>query len=221
MALCGTCPDAVVRTLRRRVNDALGQVRAIRSLSGAFSRVLQDVAGLAADEVSSAVNGIPTVPGIGLDDILGYLTCPLTPLAIALEPEDFEALDPRVQLSKLKELIGSEVDAARASYEGALDNSVYAGVLSIARRYANEFIRIGFDEVVFAEAILVAASVLALCGEEEYTSGGYVEFANEIEGFSLTGGLPSDMDPNTAAVTQRLIEGETKLKALQTALVTL
>jgi len=66
---------------------------------------------------------------------------------------------------------------------------------------------------------VISATVLAVCGETEYTEGPYLEFANELTGFSLTGGIPTGIDANVAALLQRLIEAEVRFKAAALALV--
>lgn len=219
---CGTCPDAVTFTLRSKVEIALDQVRSIKELSFNYNRALQDVAGLAEGVVASIAAAIPDVPGLDFGDILGYLTCPLTPLALALgNLNEFTELDPRVQLARLRGLIRAEIEYARRGFEDALAQIDFRNVVDIARKYVNEFLRIRFDAVAFAEAVVITATVYAVCGEDEYVEGPYLDFANEVQDFSLTGGVPSSLDVNVAAIVQRLLEAETKFTALQASLVAL
>lgn len=218
MPSCGTCPDAVTFTLRRIVQEQLDNVRSIKSLTDSLSRALQDIAGLADLDIQGLLDGIPEIPTIDFTEILGYLTCPLTPLALALDITQIQALDPNVQLQKLKRLAQSSIEQARAAFETALDESPFRQLINIARRFATEITRIRFDEIRFAEAVLVSATVLAVCGTGEYEAGPYLEFANEVQDFSFVGGVPADLDANVAAIVQKLVQSELKFKAAAAAL---
>ena len=219
---CGTCPDAVTFTLRNIVQQELDKVRAIKNKTNLFSRALQDIAALADDAINSALQAIPTIPTIDFTDILGYLTCPLTPLALALgDLSELTDLDPQTQLRRLMNLFKSTIDRARRNYEDALSAADTNQLIGLARKYANEFVRLRFDPVTFSQAILISATVFAVCGLDEYTEGPYLDFANEIQGFSLVGGLPADLDNNVAAIVQKLIGAEQVFKAQLQALTTL
>lgn len=216
---CSNCPDAVTFTLRDIVQTELDNVRSIKNLSTSISRALQDVAQLAVDTVERAIDLIPVLPGLDFTEILGYLTCPLTPLALAVDFEQFaNALDPTVQLQRLKALGRSVLNNARREFEAFLAASDYRQIIGIARKFANEFLRIRFNPVSFAKAVVISATVLAVCGQEEYEAGPYLEFANELTNFSLTGPIPSGLDVNVSALLQRLIEAETRFKTAALAL---
>lgn len=216
---CESCPDAVTFTLRDVVQTELDNIRSIKNLSTAISRALQDVAQLAVDTVERAIDLIPVLPGLDFSEIIGYLTCPLTPLALAVDFDQFaSALDPTVQLQRLKALGRSVLNNARREFEAFLDASDYRQVIGIARKFANEFLRIRFNPASFAKAVVISATVLAVCGREEYEAGPYLEFANELTNFSLTGPIPSGLDVNVSALLQRLIEAETRFKTAALAL---
>lgn len=220
MATCGECPDAVIFTLRDTVQQELFKVRSIIDLAPRVSDALANVATLAIDTVDQALGLVPALPILDFAEILSYLTCPLTPLALLVDFEQFASiLDPTVQLQRLKSLATASLNAARRAYEDFLTDSEFAQVIGLARRFANEFVRISFNPISFARAIVISASVLTLCGEEEYTNGPYLEFANTIQGFSLVGGLPTSMDQNVAALIQRLLEGEARFRLAAQALV--
>ena len=217
---CESCPDGVTFTLRDIVQAELDKVRAIKSLSNVVSRALQDVADLAITTIDVALDAIPVLPGLDFTELFEYLTCPLTPLALAVDFDGtFAQLDPTVQLQRFKSLGKALLNKARRDYELLLKTSDYHQVINLARKYANEFTRMKFDAVSFAKAIVISATVLAVCGEGEYTEGPYQDFANEITNFSLTGGIPSDIDGNVAALLQRLIEAEVRFKASALALI--
>lgn len=157
MAACGNCPDAVTYSLRTIVEAELDKVRAIKELSDVFSRALQDIAALADGVVSAALSEVPTLPAFDFTDILGYLTCPLTPLVLLVDFEEFQSLDPTVQLQRLKSLAKAEIDVARQRYEDVLAASDYRQVINLARKYANEFLRVRLDPESFAKAVVITA----------------------------------------------------------------
>lgn len=222
MVACGTCPDSVTFTLRNIVQGELDKVRGIKNKTQLFSRALSDVAALADDSINAAQVSIPTVPQIDFTDILGYLACPLTPLALAVDDlSALTALDPQTQLRRLMNLGKAEIDKSRRDYEDLLDAADTNQLIGLARKYANEFVRVRFDSGTFAKAILIASTVLAVCGTAEYTDGPYLDFANEIDGFSLVGGLPADLDNNVATIVQKLVSAEVTFKAQVQALTSL
>jgi len=221
MSACGNCPDAVTYTLRETVQVELDKVQALSDLGGFVSRALQDVALLAIDVIDTALNAIPVLPGLDFAEILGFLTCPLTPLALVVDFDQFiNELDPTIQLQRVKSLGRSLVNKARRDYEDIINASDFRQVINLARRYSNEFLRLAFNPVSFAKAVVISATVLAVCGEEEYQAGPYQDFANAISNFSVsTNGVPASMDQNVAALVQRLIEADLRLKAMAVVLV--
>lgn len=212
---CGTCPDAVTATLRRKVQAELDKLRAITKLTGFFNDSFGATAGVAVSDVDGAVNSIPSPVPLDFLGILQYVTCPLTPLALGLGLSDLTALDPNAQLQKVKSLGTGNIDTARANYEKSLNNSVNAKLIEQARRYEREMRRLQFDANSFAEALVISAVVQIVCGQDEFTQGPFQAFATLAQGFSFTGGVPSTLDQNLAALIQRLSQGEAKFKALR------
>lgn len=217
MSSCG-CPDAVIFHLRSRVQRELEKVRAIKRSTGLFDSATSEVIGLAGGDIDTAVGLIPAASPVDFLDLLAYLTCPLTPLAVGLGITDLQDLDPTIALNKVSELRGSEVESARSNYEGSLRRSTNANLIKIARKYVSELLRIRFDANTFAEAVLISATVLAVCGTSEYNSGPYAAFALEIQDFSFQNGVPSTLSQNAAAVVQKLLRAEQKFKELREAL---
>ena len=222
VALCANCPDAVIVVLRNIVQAELDKVRSRKNITSLFSRALTDLAGLADAAVLAALNAIPTVTLIDFSDIIAYLTCPLTPLALGLDDTGaLTSLDPRVQLRRLQNLFKAQIDKARRDFEDFLDAASTNQIIALARRYANELVRQRFDPVSFAKAILVSSTVLSVCGLTEYQAGPYQAFANEIVDFSLVGGVPANLDNNVAALVQKLVSAEAAFKAQLAAITTI
>lgn len=215
---CG-CPDPVVYTLRGRVQRELDKVLAIKTATGFFNSATKDVVGGAGPDIDNAVAAIPSAGDLDFTDILEYLTCPLTPLALGLNLTDLSALDPTLLLNKVKGLRSGELENARKSYETSLSSSPSGGLIKIARKYTNELLRLQFDATSFTEAVIISATVLALCGSEEYEAGPYAAFANATSDFSFQNGVPSTLDQNAAAIVQKLLTAEAKFKQLREAAI--
>jgi hypothetical protein len=215
---CG-CPDAVVYALRGRVQRELDKVLAIKNATGLFNRASKDVIGNAAGDIDSALATIPTASPLNYLDLVQYLTCPLTPLALGLSITDISALDPTIALNKVKGLRSGEIEHARSNYEGVLSSSANSGLIRIARKYVNELLRLQFNSSSFTEAVIISATVLATCGTDEYTAGPYAAFANAVTDFSFQNGVPTGLDQNAAAIVQKLLSAEAKFKALRESVV--
>lgn len=215
---CG-CPDAVVYTLRSRVSRELSKVRAIKAATGLFNTATQEVIGNAGADLDAAANLIPTPVPINYLDLLQYLTCPLTPLAIGLELSDIQSLDPNVALAKVKNLKTGEVENSRKNYESYLASSTNSDLVKTARKYALELLRMEFNSASFTEAVIISATVLAVCGQEEYQAGPYASFANEIVDFSFQNGVPSGLSQNAAAIVQKILNAERKFEQLRKAVL--
>jgi len=217
---CGTCPDAVTQVLRKRVRAATDKLAALLDATNFFNDAFGAVAGVAVAAVDAAVDSIPTPVSFDFLDILGYVTCPLTPLALGLGGiDELTDLDPSVQAQKIKGLGSGDIARARRNYEAVLNNSPHAKLIKQARRYEQKLRRLDFTASVFAEALLIAATVQTVCDQGEFEEGGFQAFAQLADGFSFTGGVPATLDPNLAALLQRLAQGEAKFKALREGLV--
>lgn len=212
---CGTCPDAVTATLRRKVQVELDKLRSITRLTSFFNDAFGETAGVGVSDVDAAVASIPTPTPLNFLGILQYVTCPLTPLALGLGIGDLAGLDPNTQLQKVKALSTGNIDTARSNYEKSLGNSVNAKLISQARKYEREMRRLQFNPESFAEALVISASVFVVCGQEEFVSGPFQAFATLANDFSFTGGVPSTLDQNLAALIQKLTQAEAKFKALR------
>jgi hypothetical protein len=181
-----------------------------------FNDSFGSVAGTGFEDVNSAVSAIPSPHNLNLVEILQYVTCPLTPLALALgDLDDLLTLDPSAQAQKIKGLSTGDIDEARKSYEKVLGNSANAKLIKQVRKYEAELRRIQFNAQSFAEALVICATVQVVCGNEEFVTGPFQSFATLANGFSFTGGVPSTLDTNLAAVVQKLKQGEDKFKALR------
>jgi len=81
---CGTCPESVVNMIRVDVAESLKIVMRLKRLTTILNRALA-----AADEgllaiIHALIDAIPSPPLFNIKEILGLLTCPLTPQAVAI-----------------------------------------------------------------------------------------------------------------------------------------
>ena len=81
---CGGCPASVIATLSARVQISLNQVLAAQRLATEFSNLWTMVDADLIAHVNAVVGGLPNIPYPDLTEIVGFWTCPLTPLALAL-----------------------------------------------------------------------------------------------------------------------------------------
>ena len=209
----------MIYTLRGRVQRELDKVLAITNSTTLFNSASKDVVGNAGADIDAAVGVIPSAAPINYLDLLAYLTCPLTPLALGLSITDITSLDPTIALNKAKGLRLGEIQQARKNYEDSLSRSPNSGLIKVARKYTNELVRLQFDATSFTEAVIISATVLAVCGTDEYNAGPYAAFANATTNFSFANGVPSGLDQNAAAIVQKLLNAEQKFKSLRESLV--
>jgi hypothetical protein len=215
---CSNCPDAVVAVLRTKVRSELNKLSAIVSMTAFFNDAIGSTAGVAVADTQSAVDAIPVASALSPLDILEYVLCPLTPLALGLDGiQDLVSGDVNTQTKKVQGLSKGNVDRARREYEKALKNSPNDKLIRQARKYEQRLRQIGFDANSFAEAVVITATVQSVCDADEFDDV-FLQFAQLAQNFSFTGGVPATLDQNLAALIQRLSQGEAKFAALRDAL---
>lgn len=215
---CGTCPDNVVSVLRTRVRQELDKLTAITRMTSFFNDAIGEVAGIGAEDVGNAVEAIPSPVSTNFLDILGYVTCPLTPLALGLdEVSDLTDGDLNSQLKALQGLQKGTIDKARREYEQTLSNSPNSKLIGQSRKYERQLRQIRFNSASFSEAVLITATVQSVCDQQEFDDV-FVDFAVLSADFNFVGGVPGTLDTNLAAMIQRLGAGEAKFSALSESL---
>jgi hypothetical protein len=208
----------VVSVLRTRVRRELDKLTAITRMTSFFNDAVGDVAGVGVSDVNSAVGAIPSPVSTNFLDLLGYVTCPLTPLALGLDAiSDLTNGDLNTQLKAVQSLGTGTIDKSRRAYESTLNNSVNAKLIRQSRKYERQLRQIGFNQESFAEAVLITATVQSVCDDDEFDDV-FEQFAQLSQGFSFVGGVPGTLDNNLAAMIQQLSAGELKFKALRESL---
>lgn len=215
---CG-CPDAVTATLRRIVQTELEKAKAILRKTGLFNAAVGNSVGAVGADLDQANSEIPLPLALDANTVGSYLTCPLTPLALGLQSGgDLLALDQTALFTKVKGLGKGQLDKARKNYDVSLESSSNAKLIKIARTYVKELLRLDFNQSTFEQAVLITATVQEVCEDDEYTQGPYQAFATVAQDISFSGGVPSGLSPNAAAIVSKLLIAEEKFEALRRSL---
>jgi hypothetical protein len=228
---CATCPDPVKSVLRRRVNLDLQRVRAIKQMTTAVNRLVTELADKVTADLSLLIQLVGNIPEpvIDISELINWLTCPLLPIAI-LEDQRvgqaaFDALDPAVQIQKLKSMLAAYVEDLNNIYRTALRALNSYDIIALLQKYLDELKRIDLDAESFARSVAITATVAGLGQADagcltEFNEGPYAEFAQEITTFSFTGLYPTGFNANVATVMNHLAEAERKLSGWRVLIVT-
>ena len=207
-----TLPELHPSAVQQPVEDALGQVRAVKRRAQAVNTALKGIVGSAAADVAGIAALIPLPPILDLAEIVSVLACPLTPLALALDASILASLDPREVYGLVQKQIVLFTRGVIADYEAGLKGLGSFKVVGILKRFIEDLLRINLDAVLLAEATAIATFVQGTC-PEEFAAGPYQEFLDEITGFSLDGVVPSTLDSDVSAVVVQLQVGDGKIAA--------
>jgi len=193
-------------------------LRAVLRLTNFFNDAVGAIAGAVFDDVCAAVDAIPLPVPTTFIDLLAYLTCPLTPLALI--NGDIASLiesDVNSQLKAVQNFNQGIIDRARRSYEDILGSSINAKLIDQIRKYDRQLRQLSFDPVSFAEAVVATAIVQSVCDDDEFDDV-FVDFAKLSDGFAFSGLVPTGLSTDAAAVLAKFSQGELKFKALRAAL---
>ena len=216
---CADCPDYIRSAVREPVAVVLGQVRSVKAIANLFNNALAGISDIPLQAVCDIVDAIPVPPVLDLTEILDVLLCPLTPVAVAVDPTLLATLDPTEQFRLIQDTFRRFLIRLVADYENAL-LSLISNTVNIAKRLFEDLKRINLDAILLVKAIAITEFVETTC-PEEFVDGPYDELDEELENFDLTGFVPTtDLDPDVEALVLKLGEGETKLEAWRFAATT-
>lgn len=209
---CDDCPDFIKSAVRAPVQLALDQLLAIKKLTNALDVVLNDISSGVAATLTAVVDAIPDPADFGLTAILDTLTCPITPIALFLNPTDLALLDPRELYKRLQGTIEAHIEKIIADYDAARTALADFNVIEIAKRSFDDLKRIELDAVNYARALAITVAVKGLC-LEEFAEGPYDEFEAESTGFTLSDLVPDSLGTNAKALLDELQRAENKFLA--------
>jgi hypothetical protein len=165
-------------------------------------------------DITDALANIPVIPVPNLGTVLSYLTCPLTPLALVVDPSKFSGLDPRAALAQIRKMYGEQIQQAVNNYIRCLDASVHFRMINRLQYVIVEWRRLKLDPTALAKAVVITATVKATCG---YTATSvFGRFEEIMRTFALgSHGLPADIGPKVLSALIPLMAGEQMLDMLQ------
>lgn len=214
---CTNCPEYISAPVERVIENALNQVRTIKKRTDLINAALKDAAAATTAAVATVVAAIPVPPVFDLPEILETFKCPLTPVAIGLDPSLLVQFDPRTLWKRIQDGFRGYLSDIVADYESGLQALDGSEFVALAKNYFEDLKRTEFDAVAFAYAVGISAYVLGVC-PITHADGVYAEFDDEITDFDLLGFVPIDsLIPDVLPLITALGEGETKIEAWRIA----
>lgn len=214
---CTNCPDYISAAVEAPVRFALGQVRTIKKRTKFVNDALRGKVAAVQSAVQALVDDIPVPPVFDLSEILATFTCPLTPVAIALDPSLLVQFDPRTLWKRIQDQFRAFLSQLVSDYENGLSTVEGFDIVKIAKAYFEDLKRTEFDTTAFVKAVAISAYVLGIC-PITHAAGVYAEFDAEVADFDLFGFIPIEsLDDDVRDFMLVLMEGETKLEAWRIA----
>lgn len=214
---CTNCPDYISAPVEAFVSRSLEQVRTIKKRTRLVNEALRGKVAAVQAAVQAIVDDIPVPPVFDLSEILDTFTCPLTPVAIALDPSLLVQFDPRTLWKRIQDQFRAYLSRIMSDYENALAAVEGFDLVKIGKNYFEDLKRTEFDAAAFAKAVAISAYVLGIC-PITHAAGVYAEFDEEITDFDLNGFIPIDsLDDDVRDFMLVLMAGETKLEAWRIA----
>lgn len=214
---CSNCPDYIRAPVEKVMENALEQVQIIKKRTAFINEALKDVTAAVTSTVQAVVDDIPLPPVFDLSELLNTFKCPLTPVALTLDPSLLVKFDPTTLWKRVQEGFRGYLSEIVANYEADLQGLAGADVVALAKNYFEDMKRTEFEEIAFAYAVAISAYVLGVC-PITHANGIYAEFDAAVADFDLTGFVPIlTLDPPVRDLILVLGEGETKIEAWRIA----
>ena len=208
---CPGCEDQVLSSLARGIQTSYNQVVALKGYTKQFANLGNIVLQQAVLDVQTLVAAIPVPVPITFAAIPGYLTCPLLPLALdVVDLTELQALDPRSQLDRIRQLTVGWVTELRANYDRALRQLGTWQTVRLFTTYIGAVKRFGMTADRLAHDILIAGTVQAVC-PDAYEGSIFEEFITATTDFSITGIVPVGLTGHANDLAVSLGEAEVKL----------
>lgn len=214
MGACDGCPDYIKAKVERPVSQALQQVKSVKKVINGFTSMTRDFTEDLVESMTVAldalVDAIPPPPTINVADIVGLITCPLLPLALAIDPSVLAQLDPQKVVEMIKRSMKEYVDKLMNEYEDSKRALPTFPNLRVFDRFFKELKRLRVDTILIAQTTAACLYVRGVC-RDYYESGPFAEFMEEVSTFSVTGLIPSGLPDVVTPIMNKLNEGEAKL----------
>ena len=183
---CEDCPPFIRTAVEAPVVEATRNIRAIKQMSNFLNEALKTLVEDLQSKIATVVAAIPLPPIVDLGFVVDLLTCPLTPVAVALDPVILAALDPEALWKQAQGAFQAYLSQIVSDYENALADLQEFNVVKLAKQYYEDLKRIALDVEVLAFAVAITEYVKVTC-PDEFANGPYQEFEDEVDGFTLAG----------------------------------
>lgn len=224
MSLCSNCPAQVINVIAGQVSDILGRVERMQELTVNFNAAfLRTLTVTIQDDLNAWIAAIPLPPVIDLTSILAYLTCPLTPLALNIDPLLLANMDPRQLYYLLVDEWNQTAIDVNAAYIQSTANLNSARLIQFAQLYMQELYQTMGDPFEFQLNLATATGYTAYISQvcpDLYINPQYpfAAFTAAITDFTFNGLLPNGIDPAVLPVLNMVVEAETRILGWKTLL---
>jgi hypothetical protein len=158
---CKTCPDQITEVIAANVRETMARVQRIQRLTSIFQRILADIAGAYFDVIKRRLDElyalIPEPPIADLKFYQALVTCPLTPLAMAIEPSLIALIDPRELIKKYKEAARLFLERVENYYDIALSDIEAVDPRPLATIIAQDYESLFPDDRQVASGLTLAS----------------------------------------------------------------
>lgn len=224
---CTDCPDLVVSTIAAQVQGTLDKIRRIKWVTTSFNRLLAQIGDKVVDDLTTLIDLIPDPPVLDISDIVDYFLCPLTPLALEIDPSIFANMDPRQIAVRIRRIVKNVTADVIRLYNEALRLLRSYDLVRIMQRYVAEIYRAMGDAFEFIAEYPInvgrSLTVQVLCPDiYNNPRWPFKALVAEISNWSFDGIIPTGIDPRAAGNVRLVAQAEAKLlqwKALGTVVV--
>lgn len=217
---CSDCPQFIIAPIASSVQQTLNRVREIKwitnSYTGVLQQVLSNINAVVDTELRTLVNLIPTPPDLSIDAIIAMLLCPLTPLAVSIDPAIVSFMDYQQMLVRVRRILKADSKLVVQGYEAAINNLGSAALIKIMRSYLKELYRAVDDASDFIAAYPINVGMSLIVKEvcpDIYADAAwpFQALVEEVSDWSFDGILPTGL-PLDAQVAMTLVaQAEAKL----------
>lgn len=213
---CTDCPDLIVSTIAAEVQGTLDKVRRIKYVTESFNRLLAQIGDKVLDDLNTLVDLIPDPPTLDISDIIDYFLCPLTPIALEIDPSLLANMDPRLVAVRLRRIVKNMTAEVIRLYNEALRLLKSYDIVKIMQRYVAEIYRAMGDAFEFIAEYPInagrALTVKVLCPDiYESNRWPFKALVTELSNWSFDGIVPSGLDERAASSVRLVAAAEAKL----------
>jgi len=189
-APCATCPDPVLSTLRTKIQGYYRNIQNIEAFTVFFENIGDlNITQELVTKVSNLVSQIPDPFLPDISEIYKYLTCPLTPFALAIDPTKLSALDPEALFRGVLNLYRDYAGEVFENFVNQLEQLAEWQVIRIFFGFIQAIKRMRFDTEQFVEGILIAGLVEATCAET-YRDSVFASYTEIAASFNISNFTP-------------------------------